>query len=188
MANVSINRGLDPEWAQGPTPETQRYGPFTTSGSLFCNSAYLNTDGAMVAAGTSNNSQLTGSTKIIYDVLGIPITNVATATAVGGGEGSISISQRYRILTDAAATTALLDQIANLTAETGTVGVNSYGSVAYPGTSSRRLLGVSTAAANNNSTQRMLQVVGLGSDQFASDILSERCELYVKIYPGNYVG
>lgn len=186
MANVSINRGLDPEWAQGPVPICASFGPFTTSGSLFSNSAFeKDGNGIPVASGTGNTSQITGSIKIIYSAKGIPITNVATATAVGGAEGSIDPAQRYRILLSAAATIATaIPASANLAAETGTVGVNSYGALENPGTNSRRLLDQATLVAFG--TQRMLNIISLGNDQFASDITAANCELYVRINAANY--
>lgn len=183
MANTSINRGLDPEWAQGPTPPTQKYNPFTTSGSLFINSAFIDTLGVPVAAAvgaTPATDFITGSIKIIYDVNGFPITNVATATAVGGAEGSNDPDQKYRITMDAATTEAASVGFGvNLGAETGTVGTNAYGSLAYPGTTSKRQITQATLVAIG--TARQLTIIGLGSDEFASDPTAANCEFYVRI-------
>lgn len=187
MANNSINRGLDAEWAQGPVPICQRYGPVTTSGSLFVNSAYVkNASGVPVACGVLDTSPVTGSIKIIYSALGIPITNVATATAIGGAEGSNDPNQRFRILLSAASTYATaIDANANLAAETGTVGSNTSGlSLAANGTCSQRLLDQGTLVAFG--TQRMFNIMQLGNDQFASDITAANCELYVRINAANY--
>lgn len=185
MANNSINRGLDPEWAQGPTPPTQTYNPFTTSGSLFVNTAFKNTLGVPIVAVSGNTDLLTGSIKIIYDINGFPITNVATATAVGGAEGSNDPNQKYRITLSAASTEAnTVGRGANLAAETGTVGVNSYGSLAYPGTTSQRQLDQTTLA--DLTSQRQLNILALGNDQFASDPTAANCEFYVRINAANF--
>lgn len=183
MANNSINRGLDPEWAQGPTPETMRSPAFTTSGSLFANSAVSWTSGAVVAIGTTNTDIVTGSVKLIYDANKLPITNVATATAIQGCEFSTSGDQRFRVQLSAASTLSdAMGKLAHLTAETGTVGTSSYGSLVSNGTPSKRQLNQATLGT----AQDPFLVIGVGNDEFAADITAANCVLYVKINPENF--
>lgn len=188
MANNVIKRGMDPEWRGGTAPDALSFDIIAASGTYdwFIGSAFVKNAGTVDSAGTSNNSGVTGGVVCIFDANGNPVVNIAKNTSGASIEGTYEPTQRYRLTIDEAATAAVLNQLMNLTAEAGTVGTLSFGSIGNPGTlKSTRQLDFSTAVAVG--TQRMMKIVGLTPLFTGNDITVTDAEVWAVINSANYV-
>lgn len=185
MANKTIKRGLSPVPREGGQTPTRRYTCVSSSGvyDWFIGSAFEKVaSGEVDSAGTTDTDLCTGAVVVIYDAAGFPITNVAKNTAGITVEGSYLPDQIYAVTLAAAGTAADLSKLANLTAETATVGTSAYGSPANPGSpySLRQL-------DTPDTSTEMFTIMGLSDLEFDNDITEANCEVYVRITTANYV-
>lgn len=205
MANNVANRGFDPEWQQGGSPEV---GPrFTLKSTLdlaiFKNSPYFVTAGYANSCSTGADpivkgvDGVTGAVVVIYGSDGFPIHNIGTTPAGATIEGTVDPDQKFRLTKAASATDfvqADMGKGSNFTTEASTAGTATYGSLASYGSnySSRQFSATLIAVADTNDITTASQIILVErspiifGNEFTTEVADGSVECIVKINPYAY--
>lgn len=186
MANISVTRGLVPEWTQGQPPLTMEV-LLKTSGEtvpLFLGSPVLYNAGYAVASGATG--ALTGAIQSIKDANGCPALNWPINT---GGSAEITFDQQqvyYIVCDDAIDTTA-----AAVLAKIGAYNYNTNTETATAATSTtlgskKSAITLDIASAAVVATPKQLTLIGLTSDRYAQDGTATGAVAKVQISAGKY--